>query len=107
MYLLKHTSSLDYHVKGLIDEDSHKECAPGVDVLHEVEPLEVCVLGGSQTDSAGVVHQDVDAAKLLHSLLDSIDHLGFVPHVHDARQAPPSGRFHCMEGPGLDKNVVN
>lgn len=81
-----------------IDEDSHKECAPGVDVLHEVEPLEVRVLGGGQADGAGVVHQDVDAAELLHSLLDSLDHLDFVPHVHDARQASPSGRFHCTRG---------
>lgn len=48
----------------------HQERASGVDVVHQVVTLHVGLLGGCQRDSASIVDQDVDAAKLVYGTLD-------------------------------------
>src|ERR671910_637934 len=42
----------------------------GVDLLHEVEALHLEVAHRGEVDGAGVVHDEVDAAKAVHGLGD-------------------------------------
>ena len=60
-----------------------QECAPDVDVHHQVELLGRELLGRVGGDGAGVVHADVDAAEALDRGVDGALHVLFVAHVAD------------------------
>ena len=48
-------------------------------------------------DGARVVDDDVDAAKLFHSLFDGALDAGFVANIDNARQSLSPGRLNCSE----------
>lgn len=67
-----------------VSEVLHQEGSSRVDAVHEVVFLHRRVQRAGQRDGAGVVDEHVDAAELLHRLLDGVLHRCFVAHVHDA-----------------------
>ena len=65
--------------------------------MHEVESLHGRRLRSRQVDGARVVDDNVDAAKLFHSLLDGALDAGLVAYIHNARQSLSPGRLNCSE----------
>ncbi len=71
-----------------------QECAPDVDVHHQVELLGRELLGRFGGDGAGVVDADVDAAEVLDRGVDGALHVLLVAHVAD--------HGHALSARGLD-----
>ena len=91
----------------------HEKRASRVDLVHEVESLHRCRLRTRQVDGARIVDDNVDAAKLFHSLLDGALDAGFVANINNARQSLTPGRLNCSEqyrhlyGPNIkNENVL-
>ena len=64
--------------------------------------LHCCFCCASETDGTGVVHDNVNASKGLHSLCNCLGHLVLKANVHYTRQALPSGslnytRYKCAQ----------
>ena len=75
-----------------------QECAPDVDVHHQVELLGRELLGRVGGDGAGVVDADVDAAEVLDGGVDGARHVLFVAHVADHGHALAAGGLDLGDG---------
>jgi hypothetical protein len=70
-----------------------QEGAPGVDLVHQVEPLHVGIERAGEADGAGVVDEDVDAPEGLDGSSHGAQHLILESHVTRASEALPTGRL--------------
>ena len=65
--------------------------AARIDLMHQVKPLHLQRLGAAQVDGAGIVDQDVDAAKMADGFVNRRLHLGFVADVAGDSQSLAAG----------------
>jgi len=75
-----------------------QEGAPGVDLVHQIEALHRRVEGAGEADGAGVVDQDIEAAKALDGLLDGVDDLLFEADIDLERQRLAAGGLDLFGG---------
>ena len=67
-----------------------------VDCVHQVEPLHRRIERPRQKDRAGVVDEDIDAAKCLDRLCHSGSDLLLKPNIAHTRQRLPTGGFNLL-----------
>jgi hypothetical protein len=73
-----------------------KECPPGINLQHEIEPLKIRCIGPRQLNRASVIDQNIDPTKGSDTFRDRMSNLFIRSNIHSYRQRFSAGLFYLF-----------